>query len=159
MPPDAIRDVLEGVLRLMGQKDTSWNSIKKFLGQRSVKEEILNFDAHRVTPQIRADVESLLAERASSFEHAVIYRVSVAAAPMASWVKANLKYSIVLEKIAPLEKSLESLTVSLTQSRGELRKCEEDLDRGGAGWRAGERGARRGEHRRWHNPFAPIHAF
>ena len=128
MPPDAIRDVLEGVLRLMGQKDTSWNSIKKFLGQRSVKEEILNFDAHRVTPQIRADVESLLAERASSFEHAVIYRVSVAAAPMASWVKANVKYSMVLEKIAPLEKSLESLTVSLTQSRGELRKCEEDLD-------------------------------
>ena len=93
-----------------------------------MKEEILNFDAHRVTPQIRADVESLLAARASSFEHAVIYRVSVAAAPMASWVKANLKYSIVLEKIAPLEKSLESLTVSLTQSRGELRKCEEDLD-------------------------------
>ena len=36
-PPDAIRDVLEGVLRLMGQADTSWNSMKKFLGNRGVK--------------------------------------------------------------------------------------------------------------------------
>ena len=36
-PPDAIRDVLEGVLKLMGQADTSWNSMKKFLGNRGVK--------------------------------------------------------------------------------------------------------------------------
>ena len=36
-PPDAIRDVLEGVLKLMGQADTSWNSMKKFLGNRGIK--------------------------------------------------------------------------------------------------------------------------
>lgn len=28
-PPDVIRDILEGVLRLMGIFDTSWNSMKK----------------------------------------------------------------------------------------------------------------------------------
>ena len=28
MPPDAIRDILEGVLRLMGILDTSWNSMR-----------------------------------------------------------------------------------------------------------------------------------
>ena len=28
-PPDAVRDILEGVLRLMGTLDTSWSSIKK----------------------------------------------------------------------------------------------------------------------------------
>lgn len=32
MPPDAIRDVLEGVLLLMGREDTSWNGMKQFLG-------------------------------------------------------------------------------------------------------------------------------
>ncbi len=32
MPPDAVADVLQGVLRLMGQDDTSWQSMKKFLG-------------------------------------------------------------------------------------------------------------------------------
>ena len=32
MPPEAIRDVLEGVLRIMGNYDTSWISMKRFLG-------------------------------------------------------------------------------------------------------------------------------
>ena len=27
-PPDIIRDILEGVLRLMGTQDTTWNSMK-----------------------------------------------------------------------------------------------------------------------------------
>jgi dynein heavy chain 2, cytosolic len=30
-PPDVVRDILEGVLRLMGTLDTSWTSIKKYL--------------------------------------------------------------------------------------------------------------------------------
>ena len=41
------RDVLEGVLLLMGQEDTSWAAMRSFLGRRSVKEDIVNFDARR----------------------------------------------------------------------------------------------------------------
>lgn len=39
-PPDVIRDILEGVLRLMGIQDTSWNSMKSFLAKRGIKEDI-----------------------------------------------------------------------------------------------------------------------
>lgn len=39
-PPDVIRDILEGVLRLMGIQDTSWNSMKTFLAKRGAKEDI-----------------------------------------------------------------------------------------------------------------------
>ncbi len=56
MPPDAIRDVLEGVLMVLGQQDTSWNNMKKFLGQSSVKDDIINYDAHKVTDEIRSRV-------------------------------------------------------------------------------------------------------
>lgn len=55
-PPDAIRDVLEGVLLVMGQQDLSWASMKKFLGSMRVKEEIINFDARRVTQELRSKV-------------------------------------------------------------------------------------------------------
>ncbi|XP_060532310.1 cytoplasmic dynein 2 heavy chain 1 isoform X2 [Cylas formicarius] len=41
-PPEVIRDILEGVLKLMGTQDTSWNSMKTFLAKRGVKEEIRN---------------------------------------------------------------------------------------------------------------------
>ena len=39
-PPEIIRDILEGVLTLMGILDTSWNSMKSFLAKRGIKEEI-----------------------------------------------------------------------------------------------------------------------
>jgi len=35
-------------------------------------------------------VEELLRTKPRSFEHAVIYRVSVAAAPLAAWVKVKI---------------------------------------------------------------------
>ena len=36
-PPETIRDILEGVLKLMGNEDTSWTSMKQFLGKRGIK--------------------------------------------------------------------------------------------------------------------------
>ena len=85
MPPEAIRDVLEGVLKIMGNFDTTWNSMKRFLGNASVKDDIINFDSRRITPEIRASVDELLRKRGNSFEHAVIHRVL--AASLAAWVK------------------------------------------------------------------------
>ena len=52
LPPEPIRDVLEGVLRLLGNLDTSWVSMKRFLGNKSVKDEIINFDSRKITPEI-----------------------------------------------------------------------------------------------------------
>ena len=127
MPPDAIRDVLEGVLLLMGNHDTSWGSMRKFLSTRSVKEDIINFDARRVNVADRTNVEKLLAQKGNNFEHATIYRVSVAAAPLAAWVKANVRFSQVCEKIAPLENELTDLKISLEASKTRLKQCEEEL--------------------------------
>ena len=90
-PPDVIRDILEGVLRLMGIQDTSWNSMKTFLAKRGVKEEIRTFDAHRISEDSREAVDVLLHERKDSFDPRVAKRASVAAAPLAAWVIANIK--------------------------------------------------------------------
>lgn len=94
-PPAAIRDVLEAVLRLMGQTDTSWNAMKRFLATSGVKDKIMAFDAAAITPASAAAVESLLEERATSFDPERIYRVSVAAAPLAEWVKVRVDASTV----------------------------------------------------------------
>uniref|UniRef100_A0A914V2S6 Dynein heavy chain coiled coil stalk domain-containing protein n=1 Tax=Plectus sambesii TaxID=2011161 RepID=A0A914V2S6_9BILA len=102
-PPEAIRDILQAVLLFMGIMDTSWEAMRKFLAKSGVKDEIINFDAHRVTPDIRKKVEVLLKQKEASFDPKNAKRASVAAAPLASWVTANLKYAAILEKIAPLE--------------------------------------------------------
>uniref|UniRef100_A0AC34R290 Dynein heavy chain coiled coil stalk domain-containing protein n=1 Tax=Panagrolaimus sp. JU765 TaxID=591449 RepID=A0AC34R290_9BILA len=102
-PPEAIRDILQAVLLFMGILDTSWEAMRKFLAKSGVKEEIINFDARRITPEVHKKVEALLKAKAASFDPKNARRASVAAAPLAAWVQANLQYSAIIEKIAPLE--------------------------------------------------------
>ena len=127
MPPEPIHDVLSAVLMLLGIRDTSWLSMKKFLAKRGVKDDILNFDARRISKDIQKQVSRVLRQKASSFDDATIYRVSVAAAPMAAWVKANVRYSLVLEKIQPLQRGLDDAERVLQQSARRLEECMEEL--------------------------------
>ncbi len=128
MPPDVIRDILEGVLRLMGTQDTSWNSMKSFLAKRGVKDEILSFDARRIKSRDRQAVETLLEERHNSFEPAVAKRASAAAAPLASWVLANVKFSYVLEKVKPLEAEQSKLKMNLQMAEDQIGNLSSGLD-------------------------------
>ena len=93
----------------MGQQDTSWNAMKRFLSQPGVIPSILNFDAGQVTNAMRNKVGKLIDSRPMSFEQANISNVSRATAPLAAWVKANVKYSEVLLKIEPLTSELNGL--------------------------------------------------
>ena len=74
-----------------------WGDGSKFWDDdlKSVKDELINFDSRKITPEIRDSVTDILREKGNSFEHAVIYRVSVAAAPLAAWVKAKDRKSVV----------------------------------------------------------------
>ncbi|VDK31905.1 unnamed protein product [Taenia asiatica] len=127
-PPDVIRDILEGVLLLMGVRDTSWASMRTFLARRGVQDEIRNFDARRITPELRRSVENLLKRSADSFSPKSARRASVAAAPLASWVHANVQYARVLEKLAPLEREQTSLQHSLETTQAEVQRLTEDLN-------------------------------
>jgi dynein heavy chain 2, cytosolic len=127
MPPDPIRDVLECVLYLMGTYNTTWKSMKKFLGISGVIKSIVNFDARMISHQVRDDVIKLMEASPSSFEQEKIYRVSVATAPLAAWVKANVKYSYALEKTQPLEEELEEKEMQLHKAKAKLTKCEDEL--------------------------------
>ena len=68
-----------------------------------------NFDPRRATAEDRKAVEKLLRDKANSFEPAVAQRASAAAAPLATWVKANVKFSHVLVKVKPLEEEQNKL--------------------------------------------------
>lgn len=49
-------------------------------------------------------MEKLISSKSDSFDPKSSKRASVAAAPLAAWVIANVKYSHVLDKINPLER-------------------------------------------------------
>ncbi|KAM4627347.1 cytoplasmic dynein 2 heavy chain 1 [Polymixia lowei] len=132
MPPDVIRDILEGVLRLMGIFDTSWVSMKSFLAKRGVREDIATFEVRNITHEIRQSVEELLHRNKASFDPKNAKRASAAAAPLAAWVKANVQYSHVLERIEPLEREQAGLLENLRKTESRKNKLEEQLNSVGA---------------------------
>ncbi|CBY08725.1 unnamed protein product [Oikopleura dioica] len=121
-PPEVIRDILEGVLKLMGNDDTSWTGMKQFLGKRGVKDDIREFDARNTPPSSREAVEALMQKKAKSFQADVAKRASVVAAPLAAWVTANVQYAAVLERIAPLEQEEQKLLRGLRAAELQVEK-------------------------------------
>lgn len=128
VPPDAVHDVLGAVLVMMGEEDTTWNNMKKFLTQRGVIQAIIQFDAHNVTKDIRNQVGKIIDKKKNSFNADVIAGVSWATAPLAAWVVANIKYSQVLLQIEPLERELNKLQKQLDESTKRANDCIVQLE-------------------------------
>uniref|UniRef100_A0A4W6FB11 Dynein cytoplasmic 2 heavy chain 1 n=1 Tax=Lates calcarifer TaxID=8187 RepID=A0A4W6FB11_LATCA len=59
-------------------------------------------------------------------------RASAAAAPLAAWVKANVQYSHVLERIEPLEREQAGLLENLRKTESRKNKLEDQLNSVGA---------------------------
>ncbi|XP_053685293.1 cytoplasmic dynein 2 heavy chain 1 [Sabethes cyaneus] len=127
-PPETVRDILEGVLRLMGIRDTSWNSMKTFLAKRGVKEDIRSLDPVRISPENCQAVEKLLQTKADSYDQKNAKRASAAAAPLAAWVIANVKYSRVIQSIKPLEREQNELRENLERAESEMKSLSSGLD-------------------------------
>ncbi|VDM42915.1 unnamed protein product [Toxocara canis] len=126
-PPEAIRDILQAVLLFMGILDTSWEAMRKFLAKSGVKDEIINFDARRITPEVSKKVTALIKSKESSFDPKNAKRASAAAAPLAAWVCANLQYSSILEKISPLEQEKNELVRNLGKAEKQMAKLSKGL--------------------------------
>lgn len=127
-PPEAIRDILQAVLLFMGIMDTSWEAMRKFLAKSSVKEEIINFDVRRIGIDVNRKVSALIKNKESSFDPKNAKRASAAVAPLAAWVRANLDYSTILERVAPLEKEKNDLIKNLNKAEEQMQKLSKGLE-------------------------------
>ena len=126
IPPPDIQNVLRAVLNMLGERDLTWNNIKRFLGSPSVKNTIMDFDARKITPEIRAKVIDAVRKNRSSFEQERIMHVNKSCAPLASWVKANIKYSVVLDNVKPLEMEKARATQQLKAAETRLARCKQE---------------------------------
>jgi dynein heavy chain 2 len=92
--------------------------MRSFLGNRKVKEQILLFDAESLSTLALSKVEALVKDKPECFDSSSIKRISVACAPLAMWVTANIRYAKVLEQVKPLQAEL-----SKTEDEVELLSC------------------------------------
>jgi dynein heavy chain 2 len=126
-PPIVAVHILSGVLLLMGNRDTSWASMRTMLGRRGVINDILQYDASAITPKTLAAAEEIVDEHSESFRKEAAERASSAVAPLAVWVKANIMFARVLQKVRPLQDQLDEATAVLKRSERELNVHETEL--------------------------------
>ena len=126
-PPDAIKDVLEGVLGLLGITDSSWNGMKKFLGERGVVQRIVDFSPDQVRPEVGLKIEKFIKQRSNSFTLEIISRASSAAAPLSTWCKAVVSCSKVMARVNPLREALSHLETNKEAGEHKLKDLEQDL--------------------------------
>lgn len=112
--------LLQAVLLFMGILDVSWESMRKFLAKSSVKDEIINFDARRIANDVAKKVNALVQSKPASFDPKNARRASMAAAPLAAWVTANLQYAAIVQKIAPLEQKKNALKENLDRAERDV---------------------------------------
>ena len=73
-------------------------------------------------------METLLHNHSDSFEASAAKRASVAAAPLAEWVKANVAFSRVLHKIKPLEEEQNRLESGLRSAQTRIKSLSNQLE-------------------------------
>mmetsp|Transcript_20379 Transcript_20379/g.17680 ORF Transcript_20379/g.17680 Transcript_20379/m.17680 type:complete len:102 (-) Transcript_20379:1492-1797(-) len=88
----------------------------------------MEFDARSISSSQRDELGKLIAKRSNSFEKNTIYRASLAAGPIADWLKAMIMYSEVLEKIKPLETQKNKLQKRLNDAMNRLDECRVQLN-------------------------------
>eukprot|EP00698_Gefionella_okellyi_P011605 TRINITY_DN3066_c0_g1_i1.p1 TRINITY_DN3066_c0_g1~~TRINITY_DN3066_c0_g1_i1.p1 ORF type:complete len:870 (-),score=113.72 TRINITY_DN3066_c0_g1_i1:1237-3846(-) len=125
-PPVVIRDILEAVSRLLGNDDTSWEGMRKFLAS-SMKERVLHFDVRAIPVSSVAKVSRVLEAKSESFEHERAAKASAAAAPLAAWVRATMQYLDVFKLVHPLITQVDALNASLAKLRFEMASSEQRL--------------------------------
>ncbi|CAL6029174.1 Dynein_heavy chain [Hexamita inflata] len=128
-PPPAVAIVLEAVVRFMGMQDTSWKGMKSFLAQSGVIRSIATLDITTVSNKVLQVVRQHVQANESAFDQVNIQRISRAAAPLARWVTANLKYIEIYVNIEPLMKAAEEANARLSDLRATLGQIKEDVIR------------------------------
>lgn len=126
-PPPAVSVVLEAVLVLLGHQDLSWKGMKAFLSQSGVLRTIANFDMKTASKASIHAVNKVVRNNADCFEQERIRRVSRAAAPLAKWIQANIKYAEVCTKMEPLMKAVENANRSLDSMRKEIQTINDEV--------------------------------
>jgi hypothetical protein len=102
MPPPVVRDVLGAVVLLLGERDSTWQAIRRVFSSPRIIDDITKFNPHdRVVPVDQ--VKAMIAKQPESFNPDTVAHCSKAAKPLCIWVTAMVKYCAVLVQVTPLE--------------------------------------------------------
>ena len=107
-PPQKVRMTMEAVMVLLGAGKLDWSGIRKKIMERDFIPSIINFDSEKINPKVRAYINKNYIEN-EDFTYEIVNRASKACGPLVKWVRAQVKYSTILNSVQPLRDEVENL--------------------------------------------------
>uniref|UniRef100_A0AC35TT30 DHC_N1 domain-containing protein n=1 Tax=Rhabditophanes sp. KR3021 TaxID=114890 RepID=A0AC35TT30_9BILA len=136
-PPNIVKVALESICLLLGESvNSDWKSIRGIMIKDDFINRILTFNTDNISGQILEAMKKFASN--PDFEYEKVNRASVACGPMVKWVKAQLLYSEMLQKVGPLRHELIALekdAEAKTIKGDEVKVTLEALDKRIAGYK------------------------
>ncbi|WRT69144.1 uncharacterized protein IL334_006128 [Kwoniella shivajii] len=107
-PPEAVKLAMESACSVLGYQIDSWRSVQGIIRRDDFISSIQNFDTQKMTKTIRDKMmRDYIGKPAFNYE--TVNRASRACGPLVQWVIAQVRFSEILDKVAPLRQEVASL--------------------------------------------------
>ncbi|KAK8843995.1 hypothetical protein IAR55_006788 [Kwoniella newhampshirensis] len=107
-PPEAVKLAMESACTVLGHQIDNWRSVQGIIRRDDFISSIQNFDTKKMSRAVRDRMmRDYIGKPAFNFE--TVNRASRACGPLVQWVIAQVRFSEILDKVAPLRQEVASL--------------------------------------------------
>ncbi|WWC73019.1 uncharacterized protein I206_106984 [Kwoniella pini CBS 10737] len=107
-PPEAVKLAMESACSVLGHQIDSWRAVQGIIRRDDFISSIQNFDTRKMSKAVRDRMMRDYINK-PAFNYETVNRASRACGPLVQWVIAQVRFSEILDKVAPLRQEVASL--------------------------------------------------
>lgn len=107
-PPETVKLAMESACILLGNQVESWKTVQSIIRRDDFISSIQNFDTKKLSRGLRERMMRDFINK-PAFNYETVNRASRACGPLVQWVIAQVRFSEILDKVAPLRQEVADL--------------------------------------------------
>jgi dynein heavy chain 1 len=125
-PPEAVKLAMESACSVLGHQIDSWKTVQSLIRRDDFISSIQNFDTTKMPKSVR---DKMMRDYISkpAFNYEAVNRASRACGPLVQWVIAQVRFSEILDKVAPLRQEVASLEKQADTTKHQALVVEETV--------------------------------
>ena len=127
-PPNNVKLTLECVAIMLGERRIEWADVRKMLSKGDFINNILNFDADKLSSKQIELVQERYIQGNPSLTIETVTRSSKACGPLYMWAESQIRYSTVYNRIQPLREEVQQLEEEAKIVKDQLEAVESEVD-------------------------------
>ncbi|EIW66046.1 hypothetical protein TREMEDRAFT_35527 [Tremella mesenterica DSM 1558] len=125
-PPEAVKLAMESACSVLGHQIDSWKTVQSIIRRDDFISSIQNFDTKKMSKGVR---DRMMRDYVSkpAFNYETVNRASRACGPLVQWVIAQVRFSEILDKVAPLRNEVASLENQAETTKQQAKVVEDTV--------------------------------